>query len=400
MPSCNNAVIAAAGSGKTTRIINETADISGEATLVVTYTQNNRSEIELKYRELFGIKPSHVVVNTWFSFLLNDCIRPYQNYVFRNRVESICFVNGQSAKFVKKSDVESYFLDSSFRVYTDKISELAILCDQKSGGLVLDRLKSLYKNVYIDEVQDLAGWDLDLLKLILNSGIKVTFFGDMRQATYSTNNARKNKHFSGPRILLKREEWRRIGILNIDHMAISHRCCQPICDFSDRLYAKYPLTRSTQKKETGHDGIYLVSTRHVNEYVHRYNPQALRFDRRTKVAGLSAINFGESKGMTFDRVLIYPNGPITEWLKSGDYSHVTKSSISLAKLYVALTRARYSVGIVFDDECKIAGIEEYNLTMKILHSGAFYQAVKYESGREIKRSRLEVSKKKAITQIS
>lgn len=49
--------------------------------------------------------------------------------------------------------------------------------------------------------------------------------------------------------------------------------------------------------------------------------------------------------MTFDRVLIFPHGPTLKWLVTGDTSQVDKS---LTKLYVAITRARFSVAFVLD----------------------------------------------------
>jgi DNA helicase-2/ATP-dependent DNA helicase PcrA len=57
------------------------------------------------------------------------------------------------------------------------------------------------------------------------------------------------------------------------------------------------------------------------------------------------MNFGESKGLTFERVLIYPHGPARSWLALDVISHVEKSA---TKMYVAITRAKYSVAFVFD----------------------------------------------------
>jgi DNA helicase-2/ATP-dependent DNA helicase PcrA len=55
------------------------------------------------------------------------------------------------------------------------------------------------------------------------------------------------------------------------------------------------------------------------------------------------INFGAAKGMTFDRVLIFPHGPLKKFLSTGDIGDVQKS---IAKTYVAVTRARKSVAFV------------------------------------------------------
>lgn len=62
----------------------------------------------------------------------------------------------------------------------------------------------------------------------------------------------------------------------------------------------------------------------------------------------SPLNFGKSKGLKFDRVLIYANGPVKKFLK-GDYEAVSKPKTK-AGLYVALTRARFSVAFVTDQK--------------------------------------------------
>jgi hypothetical protein len=47
--------------------------------------------------------------------------------------------------------------------------------------------------------------------------------------------------------------------------------------------------------------------------------------------------------MTFDRVLIFPTGPMKAYLKTKDLAKAG----DLAKFYVGVTRARYSVTFVF-----------------------------------------------------
>ena len=90
----------------------------------------------------------------------------------------------------------------------------------------------------------------------------------------------------------------------------------------------------------------------MDRYVARFRPQVLRLDRKTDCEDRPALNFGDSKGMTFDRVLIYPHKSGQSWLKSGDYKHVAGS---VAKLYVGVTRARHSVAFVHDGVLALKG---------------------------------------------
>ena len=60
---------------------------------------------------------------------------------------------------------------------------------------------------------------------------------------------------------------------------------------------------------------------------------------------MAVMNFGEAKGETFNRVLIYPTKDMERWAKD---SSTTLSDGARAKFYVALTRARCSAAIVID----------------------------------------------------
>ena len=94
------------------------------------------------------------------------------------------------------------------------------------------------------------------------------------------------------------------------------------------------------KEVTGHDGVFLIDQNDAKNYYECFKPQVLRFDARSKVENYHAVNFGACKGETFDRVLIYPNGPLTDFVLKG------KVLGSPEKYYVGVTRPRYSIAIV------------------------------------------------------
>lgn len=340
----NEVIIAAAGSGKTTLIVSEVLK-KEEKVIIITYTRENLNEIKKKIIEKNKVIPKNVIIQTWFSFLLNEGVRPYQNYVYENkRINNISFVNGISTKFVNKTDISRYYLRNGEEIYTDKISEFVELCNINSDGAVINRLEEIYKYVYIDEVQDLSGYDLELIKLLFKSKINVKLVGDIRQATYSTNNSRKNKKYKGDKIIDFFISLEQKKICKIYYKNESYRCNKPICDFADSLFPNLEKTISKNTMVSGHDGIFFINYKEVNEYIKKYNPQILRYDKRSKLEGYDNIlNFGQSKGLTFERVLIIPNGPMKKFLKTGDISNIEPSK---SKIYVALTRAKYSVAIL------------------------------------------------------
>jgi DNA helicase-2/ATP-dependent DNA helicase PcrA len=338
-------VLAAAGSGKTSWIVRAVAATRGTRVLVTTFTLLNHERVVRKLWSDLGGIPKGMCVTPWLSFLLHDLVRPYQNHVTRApRISGVNLVSGQSTRGVTKSE-DRYWFDSRGAIYTDKISEFAIRCDDVSGGAVVNRLVRLYDHVYVDEVQDLAGYDLDLVERLLNRGLCITMVGDPRQATFSTNQAARNSKYRGEAIAEKFEQWARRGLCAIERQNHSHRCGPAICRLADEVYPAYGSTESRNGRRTSHDGVVAVQSSDVAEYMRCHSPQVLRYDKNAESFGREALNFGNSKGLEFERVLIVPTGPIRKWLTSGDRSAVEKSR---AKLYVAITRAEQSVAFVHD----------------------------------------------------
>lgn len=336
----NKVIIAAAGSGKTTYIVNEALKNAPKKTLIVTYTNKNREEIEKKIIALYGYIPNHMVVKSWYTFLLSDLIRPYQNFVYGERIEGVYFPTYSINRYAPKSNIKAYFLNAKNEVNKDRLSELAELIAQKSEYKNITRISELYDYIFIDEVQDMAGFDLEIFNYLMYSPINSLFVGDIRQATYSTNNAVKNKRYKGINIIHYFME--RTEICEVDQsLNISHRCNQMLCDFADGLFEGMASTVSTNEERTGHDGVFIVHPNTVEEYIERYNPQCLRYNAKTNLP--KAINFGDSKGLTFDRVLIKPTVKMEKYLRTGE---LDLDETTLAKFYVALTRAKYSVGII------------------------------------------------------
>lgn len=354
----NEIIVAAAGGGKTTRIVARAiADPTRRAALI-TYTTNNVSELYQRLYQAGPVVPTHVEVWSWFRFLLQEIIRPYRQALLERRIDGVQFVDARSARFVKKTNVAKYYLaDGGRLVYSDKISELAMEINKASQGAVLARLAERFKTLFIDEIQDMAGYDLDLVEAFLNSGIDIVLVGDHRQATFRTNNSARNKAFSEKNIIGKFRAWDKAKLAALSYERETHRCHQRIADLADKIFPDEPSTISLNKTDTGHDGIFVLKPANVTHYVQRFSPSVLRLDRRTDCGGFDATNFGESKGMTFDRVLIFPHRKGQDWLRTGDFGHIEGSA---SKLYVGITRARHSVTFVFDGECALDGVPHFD----------------------------------------
>ena len=357
MPSNNRIIVASAGSGKTTTVIDLACAAKGMRAALVTYTTNNTSGIERLIYERIGYIPPHVTISTWYSFLLRHMVRPYQRTLYPKPVKRLYFHNGISALYSKQEDIACHYFGETGCIYVDKVSKFACQLIEKTHGKPVLRLKEVFDHLYIDEVQDLAGWDLELVELLMKSQIGVTLVGDHRQATFSTNRAQKTKLYAGANIIIKFQEWKKANLCELEFQAKSHRCVQAICDFADRFHPDMPKTISLNSVVTGHDGIFAVRERDVDAYVKAFAPQTLRYDRKTKDVPGTPINYGASKGLTFDRTLIFPNGPLSKFLLTG----VREDAGSIAKLYVAITRARQSTAIIIKNDSKQSSIPTFEL---------------------------------------
>lgn len=341
MASANEAIIAAAGSGKTERLLTAALADSSVRSLIVTYTNENLREINSRLWDKAAGPPAHVTTMTWFEFLLRHGVKPYQSYKTSiGRIRSINFIT-QNPPFSRRDDFDSYYLDSADNIYSDAVSDLAFVLDDLSKGKVVNRLAAIYDQILVDEVQDLAGYDLEFLQLLLASKIKIVVVGDPRQAVYLTNRSNKNSQFRGAKLVNWLEARAKDSLRVIQTLNTSHRCNQLICDFADGLYPSLPKTTSANLVDPDHTGIFLVHEDHIEAYRAAYKPQELQWNRSEKRSGPTARNFGEVKGQAFDHVLIYPTTTITDYIEKG----VALKDVTTAKFYVAVTRARHSVAI-------------------------------------------------------
>ena len=343
----NKVIIASAGSGKTTYLVRKAIELRDEKILITTYTDQNANEIKAKFHEINHCVPQNVTILPWFTFLLQDGVRPFQGVVYKKRISYINLVNGTSTPYVAETKFKKHYMSDDETIYSDKLSKLVCKINGLSKGSTMSRLEKIYSHIFIDEVQDLAGYDLNVLELLFASTINTILVGDPRQATFVTNNSLKNSQFKYSNIDDFFTQKQKENIIEYDNttLNVNHRCVQSICDFANGLFPEYEASQSDNDVIDAHTGIWFVTPEDVTHYLQVYNPVILRHDKRTKTPqSYHALNFGKSKGRTFNRVLIFPTGPILSWIQKGKHMENT----SRCKFYVALTRAKLSVAIVFD----------------------------------------------------
>lgn len=382
----NTLMIAAAGSGKTTLLARKALGIKSDSVLITTYTESNEQEIRSKIIQMKGYLPSNITVQTWFSFLLQHGVRPYQSMMdaglheknigfyltpdrsgkkFNEHGEAV-MVNGHPL-FWSEEYFYRYYFTSSLKLYSDKLSKFVFSCNRKMGNEIISRISRIYDHVFVDEVQDLAGFDLELLKLLFKTNSSVLLVGDPRQVTYLTHHSAKYQKYTNGNIkeFVKNELGKKI-LCEIDEKSLneSHRNNGTICQYSASLYPHLPVPLACKcnvcrKDVSDHEGVYLVRKKDVDRYLAKYEPVQLRWNSKSKCNESHPVrNMGESKGATMERVLIYPTELMVKWIR--DHTVELKDE-ARAKFYVALTRAKRSSAIVmnFEDDEVIVGAQKF-----------------------------------------
>lgn len=367
----NTLCIAGAGSGKTHKIITESiAKIqSGGKVLVVTYTTSNQQELRNRFLSAFGRSSDRFVVKGLFSFYLEDLVRPYQQVFFPKRIDGIFFnernphiIPGSTAPFPgrkeqldnKKFNPDHFLTDCHTKAHTGFLAKLAARLMKATKNLAVIRLGDIYSQVYFDEVQDLVGWDYEVLKgLSKTMKCPITCVGDFRQTVYETSFGHKNPKTAADKI----KAFDSMGFEE-EVLTCNRRCIQPICEVADTIHTGfYSATESAvdvvPTQFNSHLGVFIVKQSDIIDYINAYDPIVLRSSissgKKILPAHARCCNFGKSKGLSFDRVLILPADSQMHFVLDGNTPFPQNAETAQNRMYVAITRARYSVGFLVPD---------------------------------------------------
>jgi len=347
----NLAILAPAGGRKTQIIIDMCADVAvPRKRAVITFTTS--AQKTLIDRLLASDARSQMpTVMGWYTFLLDHIVRPYAPSVTElqgSRVKGLAWVDGTLPWNLSGVD---FYLNSAGDAYSERLGLLAAKTLKADGEAVIDRLERIFDEIYIDEVQDLRGNDLDVLDALIRSKIRVVLVGDVRQRLLSTSkSSRRHGEYDGLGLNNWFREMAEKELLNLQTIEETWRCCPEVIQFADQMFTsgRFLPTKSKVAVPDGmHHGVWLLEEPYIDEYVRRFHPACYRDSVRTKLVGTdSATNFGLCKGATEDHVLIFPTGPMKKFWKDRTNNLAEKSRMNA---YVAITRARWSVAIYVDN---------------------------------------------------
>lgn len=320
-------IFAVAGSGKTKCIVDSLS--LDKRSLIITYTNNNLRTLRKRILGKFGYYPDNISIYSYFTFLYSFCYRPFLSRKFKTRGINY---EANPIRGLRLID-QRYFFDGFRRLYGNRIAKFLEVQDVL--GNVNSRLEKYFDSLFIDEVQDLAGHDFNLLKSISQADVNIVAVGDFFQHTFDTSrdgNVNSNLHNDYEAY---KEKFQDVGFsVDTESLIMSHRCSPNICDFiSNNMGVKISSARNDNTN------ICIVeSQEQADEIFHNKHIVKLFYREHYKYDCYSR-NWGECKGED-------DHSDVCVVLNKTTLGHYRKNKLSeLAiqtknKLYVACTRAR------------------------------------------------------------
>ena len=325
-------ILAVAGSGKTTKIISSLS--LEKQSLIVTYTKNNAENLRLGIINKFGYFPKNISLMTYFAFVHSFCYSPF----LKDRYRTTGIYYGRNNNRYARN--EKRYITQERRLYSNRIAKF--IAENKIIDSVVSRIERYFDDFFIDEIQDFAGHDFDLLSQIsIKLECPVLYVGDYFQHTYDTSrddNVNRNLHSNFP--LFKRR-FIDMG-LEIDEQTLSHsyRCCPEVCEFvSVNLGIDIKSHRSHNASVN-----YVDDPKIVTEIVKDDSIVKLFYQKHYEYKCYSR-NWGDCKGENgYRNICVMLNNSTLKKYKSNNLHDLPERTRN--KLYVALTRANESIILV------------------------------------------------------
>ncbi len=317
-------ILAVAGAGKTSYLVNE-LDLE-RRTLIVTYTNNNYENVRARVARKFSYIPNNIVMFSYFGFLHSFCYMP-----FLQMAQNTKGINFRSLPH-RFAVGRARYVDGRGQLYSNRIAKF--LGEQGVIPELKARLEKYFDRFYLDEIQDIAGNDFNLLAELVNAGPDVTFVGDYYQHTFDTSrDGSVNKNLHSDYVKYK-ERCEGIGLVVQDALLNkSYRCSKSVCAFITEHLGIEIL--SHRNDETA---IALVDDQISADRIFENDEIVKLFYKESNKYSCHSANWGAVKGIDgYNHVCVVLNGESHKAYKKGTLSSLKPQTRN--KLYVAITRA-------------------------------------------------------------
>lgn len=330
-------VLAVAGSGKTKLIIDKLC--LNKRHLIITYTINNEKNLRNRIKLKFGFFPSNINLTTYFPFLYKFCYRPFMGYKLRDRGLDMRAPPEWTGRIATIKT--EHYLSNGKRLYHNRLGKLVL---KYKSDFIISRLEKYYDTLFVDEFQDFAGNDYNVIELLVKASIEVLLVGDYYQHTYDTSrdgrtNINLHKTYED---FLKKCKKSKIEI-DLTKLIKSWRCSKEVCKFvSENLGINI---ESNRKDSTNISVIY--DKDHAkriiedDDIIKLFYSEAYKFD-------CFGDNWGAVKGLDdFNDVCVVMTKGAFDTLENSSLNDL--KSITKSKLYVAITRTKGNLFFIHPD---------------------------------------------------
>jgi DNA helicase-2/ATP-dependent DNA helicase PcrA len=327
-------VFAVAGSGKTTKIVQQLDE--ERRYLLMTYTEANKNNLRRKIIDRFGYFPPNIRLYTYFKFLHSFCYRPF----LRSKKNTKGLTFKLPPQFPAYSLANDHrYMTLGRRLYSNRLAKFIEQTDSIPN--VIARIEKYFDAFYVDEVQDFGGHDFNFLMDLVAVKLDCLFVGDFYQHTYDTSrdgnvNASLYNDYAA-----YQKKFKAAGMeVDTNSLKSSKRCSTSVCDFiADRIGIEITSEgerTSNVRFENDPDAVKAI-----------YEDKSivkLFYEEHYKYSCYSQ-NWGASKGIDhYQDVCVVLNPTSFKMWNTGDFKSLPSSSKN--KLYVACSRARGNLTLI------------------------------------------------------
>lgn len=327
-------ILAVAGAGKTTEIINNIK--KDDKTLIITYTENNYNILKNNIIKKFKGIPDNIKIYTYFTFLYRFCFLPLKKGF---KVKGLDF-NSNPNKYIKAKDINYYYNRVSKKMYHNR---LAKICSDYFIDDIIKRIEKYFNYIYIDEIQDFASHDFNLLLNLIKANCNILLVGDFYQHTFDTSrdgNVNSNLYNDYDNYINKIKNSDSNMKVDTVNFLKSKRCSKQVCEFITE-YLKIKI-----ESYNNHDSIIreIDDENTIEKIANDDNIVKLFYQNSKKYDMKNKDNWGNSKGNTYINTCVVLNKNSYEKYKKHKLNELPSSTKN--KLYVALSRATNDVYII------------------------------------------------------
>ena len=330
-------LFAVAGAGKTKYLVDKLSQ-AGRC-LLLTYTENNAHNLEIAILKKFKKVPDNIFVSTYFSFLLNFMIKPFLLDEGR-RIRRLHYSKKPIPRYLK--GVDRFVTGAGEEVFHSRAFHFA--CEFIGNGKLFRRIAQFFDSVFIDEVQDFAGYDFDFIEMLGQSTLNVLLAGDFFQHTFDTSrDGSKNQSLHDDYLNYKK---RFDALYTVDEQTLSNsfRCPQAICDF---VSSTIGIQMGASNQVEVNPPCLVADASRIDEIMNDDRIEKL-FYQKSYEYSCKATNWGVCKGLSFDDVCVVLNSSTYDKFAKGDVKSLAPSTRN--KFYVACTRTKGNLYFVKEED--------------------------------------------------